>query len=80
MALDRVALRQRDVVAALDHARAAAFAEQALHRDGDGELRVVLVRMQCREQAGAAGAEDQNVGLDGLHGEGIQRQRTQNNN
>ncbi|MEQ1924371.1 MAG: hypothetical protein ABL952_17885, partial [Pyrinomonadaceae bacterium] len=27
----------------------------------------VLVRVQCREQAGAAGAEDQDVGFDGLH-------------
>src|SRR5882672_1339697 len=35
MALDRVLLRERDVVAALHHARAAAFAEQALHRDVD---------------------------------------------
>ena len=33
VALDRVARRERDVVAALHHARAAAFAEQALHRD-----------------------------------------------
>ena len=35
--LDRVALRQRDVVAALDHPRAAALAEQALDRDRDVE-------------------------------------------
>ena len=35
VALDRIARGERDVVAALDHARAAALAEQALHRDGD---------------------------------------------
>ena len=40
MALDRVARGERDVVAALHHARAAAFAEQSLHRDGDVERRV----------------------------------------
>ena len=39
MALDRVAWRQRDVVAALDHPRAAALAEQALDRDGDVRAR-----------------------------------------
>ena len=58
VALDRVARGERDVVAALDHARAAALAEQALHRDGDRELGRRLVRVQRREQARAAGAED----------------------
>ena len=33
VALDRVARRERDVVAALDHPRAAALAEQSLDRD-----------------------------------------------
>ena len=63
VALDRVAAMQRDVVAALHHAGAAAFAEQALGGDGDVELRVRRMRMQRGEQAGAAAAEDQNVGL-----------------
>ena len=54
---------QRDVVAALHHAGAAAFAEQALGGDGDVEIGIGLVRMQRGEQAGAAGAENQNVGL-----------------
>src|SRR5439155_6488418 len=35
MALDRVARTERDVVAALDHARATALSEQALDRDRD---------------------------------------------
>ena len=42
MALDRVAGGQRDVVAALDHARAAAFAEQALDRDRDRQRGIGL--------------------------------------
>ena len=62
MALDEVALVQRHVVAALDHAGAAAFAEQPLGRDGDVEAGVGAMRVQRREQAGAAGAEDQDVG------------------
>ena len=39
MALDRIAGGKRDVVAALDHARAAAFAEQSLDRDRDRQRR-----------------------------------------
>ena len=39
VALDRVGRGERDVVAALDHARAAALAEQTLHRDGDRRAR-----------------------------------------
>ena len=57
---------QRDVVAALHHARAAAFAEQALGGDRDVEIGIGLMRMQRREQPGAAGAEDQNVGVEPL--------------
>ena len=67
MPLDGILRRQRDVVAALHHAGAAAFAEQALHRDGDVELRPRLLGVQRREQPGAAGAEDQDVGVEGLH-------------
>jgi len=66
VALDRVFLGERDVVAALDHARAAAFAEQAFHRHGDRELGRRLVRMQRGEQPRAAGAEDQDVCVEGL--------------
>ena len=67
MPLDRVGRRERDVVAALHHAGAAAFAEQALHRDGDVELGPRLLGVQRREQARAAGAEDQDVGVESLH-------------
>ncbi len=67
MALDRIAFGERDVVAALDHARAAALAEQALHGHRDRELGRRLLRMQRGEQAGTAGAEDEDVGLQPLH-------------
>ncbi len=67
MALDRIAGGERDVVAALDHARAAAFAEQALDGDGDRQRRVGGVRVQRGEQARAARAEDQDVGLEPPH-------------
>src|SRR5205823_5937703 len=66
VALDGVFGGERDVVAALDHARAAALAQQSLHRDGDGELRRRLVCVQRGEQAGAARAEDQDVAVAGL--------------
>src|SRR5258706_12293097 len=66
VALDRILLRQCDVVAALYHARAAALAEQALDRDRDRERRVGLMRVQRREQPRAAGAEDQDVGVEGF--------------
>ncbi len=64
MALDRVAGIERDVVAALHHARAAAFAEQALAGNRDVEIGVGFQGVQRGEQSGAAGAKDQNVGLD----------------
>ncbi len=67
MTLDRIVLGERDVVAALHHAGAAAFAEQALDRDGDVEIRIGLLGMQRREQPGPAGAEDENVRLDLVH-------------
>ena len=73
MALDRVARVERHVVAALHHARAAAFAEQALGRDRDVEIGIGLVGMQRREQTGAAGAENQNVGLEAFEGHAILR-------
>ena len=68
MALDRVARVERHVVAALHHARAAAFPEQAFGRDGDVEIGIDLERMQRREQTGAARAENQNVGLEAFDG------------
>ena len=62
VALDRIAGCQRHVVAALHHARAAAFAEQALDGQGDLQVRRGRMRVQGSEQARAAGAEDQDVG------------------
>ncbi len=50
MALDRVLGGERNVVAALHHARAAAFAEKALHRDSDRKVRVALVCVQRGKQ------------------------------
>ena len=49
MSFDRVACRQRNIVAALHHARAAAFAEQALDRDGYVEIGRGLLRVQSGE-------------------------------
>jgi hypothetical protein len=62
--LDRIFLRERDVVATLHHARAAAFAEQAFYGDRDRQIRRSLVRVQRGEQARAAGTEDQDVGIE----------------
>ena len=59
---DRIAFGQRHVVAALDHSRAAALAEQPLDRHRDLQLGCLLMGVQRREQAGAARAEDQDVG------------------
>src|SRR6185437_331107 len=67
MPLGRIARRQRDVVAALHHARAAAFAEQTLDGDGDRQAGRRLLGVERREEPGAAGAEDENVGGEALH-------------
>ena len=64
MALDRVAAAKRHIVAALHHSCAAAFADQPLYRKRD--LRVcgrALLGVQRGEQSGAAGPEDQDVGV-----------------
>src|SRR4029453_15627366 len=58
MPLDRIAGGKRDVVAALDHARAPALAQQSLDRDRDRERRIRLVRVERSEQSRAAGAEN----------------------
>src|SRR5690606_20100107 len=64
MPLSGIGLAQRRVVAALHHARAAAFAQQAFAGHGDVQGGVRVVRMQGREQAGSAGAQAQDVGAD----------------
>src|SRR5438552_12407541 len=67
MPLDGILRRQRNVVATLHHTGAAALSEQTLHRDGDVELGPRLLGVQRGEQAGAAGAKDQDVGVERLH-------------
>ena len=62
MALDRIALGQGDVVAALHHARAARLAEQPFDCHRDLKLGRRLLGMQCRKQSGAAAAQDENIG------------------
>src|SRR6185295_6709595 len=64
MPLDGIAGRQRDVVSALHHPRAAALAEQPLHRHRHIERWRGLLRMQGREQSRAARAENQDIGVD----------------
>ena len=75
MALYRITRTQRDVITTLHHARTAALAKQALDRDGDIEVRVSLAGMQRGEQAGAAAAENQDIGLQRLvfHSESPQK-------
>jgi hypothetical protein len=55
---DGVTRVERDVVAALNHARAAALADQALAGDGNAEVRVGLIGVQSRKQTGTAGTQD----------------------
>ena len=57
---------ERNVVAALDHPGAAAFAEETLGRKRYVQCRIAIDGMQGREQTGAAGAQDQDVGLKSL--------------
>src|SRR5271166_178661 len=76
MPFDRVAGIDRDVVAALHHARASAFAKEALARDRHIEIGIGFERMQRRKQPGAAGAEDQNVGFEVLDFHDFQNTRT----
>src|SRR6516164_238831 len=64
--LDRVAGIDRNVVTALHHARAAALTEKPLARDRHVEIGTGLERVQRRKKPGAAGPEDQNVGLEVL--------------
>ena len=66
MPIERIGRIQHGVVPALHHARAAALSEQSFDGDHDLELRD-FVRVQRRQQAGAAGADDQNIGFDLVH-------------
>src|SRR5437667_86136 len=62
--LERVGRREHGVVAALHHARAARAAEESLDHDADGQRRRGVGAVQGGAEAGAAGAEDEDVGLD----------------
>ena len=63
MALNRIVGRQDDIVAALNHSGAAAFAEEPFDGDGDVLLRRRLMRMQGGEEACPSAAEDQDIRL-----------------
>ena len=67
VALDRIARRERDVVPALDHPRAAGFTEQALDGDRHVERGIRGMRVQRGEESCAAGTEDQEVGAQAAH-------------
>ncbi len=64
MAFDRIPLREGDVVTALNHARAAAFAEQALDRNRHVKIGSGFLRMKRGKQPGAASAKNENVRID----------------
>ena len=69
MFVERVGRVEDAVVAALDHPRAARLADEAFHRDDDAGPRVGGGDMQRGEHAGAAGAEDEDVGSEFVDGE-----------
>ena len=62
---------EHGVVAALDHPRAAGAPEQPLDDDGHGEMRRAIGCVQRRAEPGAAGAQNEKIGLEevdrGLH-------------
>ena len=66
VALHCVARPGRDIISALHHARAAGFADQPFHRDGDLRIGCGLLRMQGAKQSRTARAEDQDVRVVGL--------------
>ena len=67
MPVERIVLVQDGVVAALDHAGAAALAEQALAGDDDVEAGRGVARVDRRIQRRSAAADDQHVTGHGLH-------------
>ena len=71
MTLDRISFCDGDVVAALDHPRTAAFAQQPFHSNDDVQIRGRLVRMQRSKKPSPTGAENKDIGLqfsDVFHG------------
>ncbi len=67
MPLEGIAGRDGHVVAALNHPRAAALAHQSLDGDGDPQIGTRLLGVQSGEQAGAARAENQDIGSERVH-------------
>ena len=61
MTLGGITLSNRNIIAALDHARAAAFAKQALHRNGDFQRGIADFGMKRGEQTRTTRAEYQNI-------------------
>jgi hypothetical protein len=73
MPLDRVAGRDRDVVAALDHAGATAFSEQPLYCNRDVPLGGALMGVERGKESRAARAENQDVSRDAAHVRSVRR-------
>ena len=61
MAFGGITLGNRDIIAALDHARAAAFAEQALHSNGNLQRWIASFGVQGCKQPRAARTQHQNI-------------------
>src|SRR5439155_1284069 len=70
MRLERIGRSEHGVVAALDHPRAAGAAEQALDDDPDAQAWRRVGGVQRSAEAGAAGAKDQEIEVELIHGSG----------
>src|SRR5256885_9719281 len=68
--LERIGRSEHGVVASLDHPRAAGSAEQALDDDPDAQAWRRVGGVQRSAEAGAAGAQDQEIEVELIHGSG----------
>src|SRR5439155_1838793 len=68
--LERIGRSEHGVVASLDHPRAAGAAEQALDDDPDAQAWRRVGGVQGSAEAGAAGAQDQEIEVELIHGSG----------
>ena len=66
VAVEGIGWVEHGVVAALHHARTAALAEQPFDHNSDVEIGRLRLSMQRRHQPRAAGAEDEDVRIQGL--------------
>jgi len=66
--IEGVGRGEHGVVAALDHPRAAGAAEQPFDDDGHRQVRRAVRGVQSRAEPGAAGAQDQEIGLEDVDG------------